>query len=126
MPTVEELGDEIFSQGKGGGFSWLQEHFDPNYMAAWFVPSIKDAAVVNTGISRWHNFYIAGLDWLVQNIANFKLGKYTDIGAFCYINDITTSGWLFSGIDAWSWVTNGSKDNAQALGEFGSKRGSGE
>lgn len=80
MFMLRSLGDEIFSQGKGGGFSWLQEHFDPNYMAAWFVPSIKDAAVVNTGISRWHNFYIAGLDWLVQNIGID--GVYIDDLAF--------------------------------------------
>ncbi len=25
-------------------------------------------------------------NWLVQNVENFKLGKYTDIGAFSYIN----------------------------------------
>ena len=25
-------------------------------------------------------------NWVVQNIANFELGKFTDIGAFCYIN----------------------------------------
>ncbi len=25
-------------------------------------------------------------NWIVQNTDNFKLGKYTDIGAFCYIN----------------------------------------
>lgn len=80
MFMLRSLGDEIFSQGKGGGFSWLQEHFDPNYMAAWFVPSLKDAAVVNTGISRWHNFYIAGLDWLVQNVGID--GVYIDDLAF--------------------------------------------
>ncbi len=77
---LRSLGEEIFSYGKGGGFSWLQEHLDPNYMAAWFVPSINDAAIVNTGISRWHNFYIAGLDWLVNNVGID--GVYIDDLAF--------------------------------------------
>uniref|UniRef100_UPI003217A951 glycoside hydrolase domain-containing protein n=1 Tax=uncultured Draconibacterium sp. TaxID=1573823 RepID=UPI003217A951 len=77
---LRSLGEEIFSYGKGGGFSWLQEHLDPNYMAAWFVPSIKDAAVVNTGISRWHNFYIEGLNWLVKNVGID--GVYIDDLAF--------------------------------------------
>ncbi len=66
--ALRSLGDEIFSTGSGGGYSWLQEHLDTNYIAAWFVPSLKDAAIVNRGISRWHNFYIEGLNWLVDNI----------------------------------------------------------
>lgn len=77
---LRSLGDEIFSQGKGGGFSWLQEHLDQNYIAAWFVPELKDAAVVNTGISRWHNFYVEGLNWLVNNIGID--GLYIDDVAF--------------------------------------------
>lgn len=77
---LRSLGDEIFSKGNGGGFSWLQEHLDPNYIAAWFVPELKDAAVVNTGISRWHNFYVEGLNWLVNNIGID--GLYIDDVAF--------------------------------------------
>ncbi|MCY1721805.1 DUF6067 family protein [Prolixibacteraceae bacterium Z1-6] len=77
---LRSLGDEIFSNAKGGGFSWLQEHLDQNYIAAWFVPSIKDAAIVNTGISRWHNFYIEGLNWLVKNVGID--GVYIDDLAF--------------------------------------------
>jgi hypothetical protein len=77
---LRSLNDEIFSQGKGGGFSWLQEHLDDNYIAAWFVPELKDAAVVNTGISRWHNFYVEGLNWLVNNMGID--GLYIDDVAF--------------------------------------------
>jgi hypothetical protein len=62
------LGDEIFSKGPGGGDSWLQEHLEGNYIAAWYVPEFKDAAVINSGMSRWHNYYIEGLDWLVRNM----------------------------------------------------------
>jgi len=77
---LRSLGNEIFSEGSGGGFSWLQEHLDSNYIAAWFVPTLQDAAVVNTGISRWHNFYIEGLNWLVKNVGID--GLYIDDLAF--------------------------------------------
>ncbi|MFZ4548541.1 MAG: glycoside hydrolase domain-containing protein, partial [Bacteroidales bacterium] len=43
------------------------EHLDTNYIAAWFVPELKDAAIVNSGVSRWHNFYVEGLNWLAIN-----------------------------------------------------------
>lgn len=66
--ALRSLGDEIFSPGPGGGYSWLQEHLDSSYIAAWFVPRLKDAAIVNSGMSRWHNYYLEGLNWLVQNI----------------------------------------------------------
>ena len=59
---------EIISRGKGGGFSWLQEHLDGDYIAAWHVPENRDAAVVDAGQSRWHNYYIEGLDWLARNV----------------------------------------------------------
>lgn len=66
--ALRSLGHEIFSEGKGNGYSWLQEHLDPDYIAAWFVEKYTDAAIVNTGVSRWHNFYVEGLNWLVQNV----------------------------------------------------------
>lgn len=68
MPALESLGHEVLSSGKGGGYAWLQEHMDGDYIAAWFVPEIKDAAVIDAGQSRWHNYYIEGLDWLARNI----------------------------------------------------------
>ena len=67
MFMLRSLGDEVLSHGKGNGFSWLQEHLDTNYIAAWFVPELKDAAIVNSGVSRWHNFYVEGLNWLAIN-----------------------------------------------------------
>ena len=63
---MRSLGHEIYSPGKGGGYSWLQEHIDSDYIAAWFVPELKDAAIVNSGMSRWHNYYVEGMNWLVQ------------------------------------------------------------
>jgi hypothetical protein len=65
--ALRSLGDEVLSSGPGGGFSWLQEHLGSDYIAAWHVPENKDAAIVNSGVSRWHNFYIEGLNWLVKN-----------------------------------------------------------
>lgn len=78
--ALRSLGGEIFSEGNGGGFSWLQEHLDQDYIGAWFVPQLKDAAIVNTGVSRWHNYYMEGLDWLVKNVGID--GLYIDDLAF--------------------------------------------
>ncbi|NWJ51612.1 MAG: hypothetical protein HXX14_12170 [Bacteroidetes bacterium] len=77
---LRSLGDEVLSHGKGNGFSWLQEHLDSNYIAAWFVPELKDAAIVNSGVSRWHNYYVEGLNWLTENVGID--GLYIDDVAF--------------------------------------------
>ncbi|WP_266158808.1 glycoside hydrolase domain-containing protein [Dyella silvatica] len=68
LPMLESLGHEVISAGKGGGFSWLQEHLNGDYIAAWHVPENRDAAIINAGQSRWHNYYIEGLDWLARNV----------------------------------------------------------
>ena len=77
---MRSLGHEIYSPGKGGGFSWLQEHVGSDYIAAWFVPELKDAAIVNSGMSRWHNYYVEGMNWLTQNVGID--GIYLDDVAF--------------------------------------------
>ncbi|MBL7847427.1 MAG: hypothetical protein JNL40_08170 [Cyclobacteriaceae bacterium] len=79
-PVMRSLGTEIYSPGPGGGFSWLQEHLADNYIAAWFVPELKDAAVINSGMSRWHNYYVEGMSWLVKNVGID--GIYLDDVAF--------------------------------------------
>lgn len=66
--ALRSLGSEIFSDGPGGGFSWLQEHLVSDYIAAWFVPELRDAAIINSGMSRWHNYYVEGLRWLVDKM----------------------------------------------------------
>ncbi|MFO7616068.1 MAG: DUF6067 family protein, partial [Bacteroidales bacterium] len=78
--ALKSLGAEILSEGPGGGYSWLQEHLDGNYIPAWFVPDLQDAAVINTGTSRWHNYYLEGLDWLVKQVGID--GLYIDDVAF--------------------------------------------
>jgi hypothetical protein len=77
---MRSLGHEIYSAGKGGGYSWLQEHLGDDYIAAWYVPEIKDADIVNSGMSRWHNYYVEGMNWLVQNVGID--GIYLDDVAF--------------------------------------------
>jgi hypothetical protein len=80
LQALRSLGDEVFAHGPGGGYSWLQEHLATDYIAAWFVPELKDAAIVNSGVSRWHNYYVEGLAWLVRNVGID--GLYLDDVAF--------------------------------------------
>lgn len=66
--AIRSLGAEVFSDGKGMGHSWLQEHLDTNYIAAWYCAETNDAAIINSGMSRWHNYYVEDMKWLVDNI----------------------------------------------------------
>ncbi|HEY8930228.1 MAG TPA: glycoside hydrolase domain-containing protein [Mucilaginibacter sp.] len=77
---MRSLGHEIYATGKGGGYSWLQEHVAGDYIAAWYVPEYKDAAIINSGMSRWHNYYVEGMNWLVHNVGID--GIYLDDVAF--------------------------------------------
>jgi hypothetical protein len=78
--ALRSLGDEIIADGPGKGGPWLQEHLDDHYITGWHVPEFDDSAVVTTGISRWHNFYVEGLHWLVENVGID--GLYLDDVAF--------------------------------------------
>ncbi len=80
LPVLRSLGDEVISPGPGGGSAWLQEHLEGPYLSAWHVPEIEDAAVVTSGVSRWHNHYVEGLDFLVRNLG--VDGLYLDDLAF--------------------------------------------
>lgn len=62
------LGHEIFPSGKGGGYPWLQEHLNGDYIPGWYTPRTNDAAIVDGGASRWHNYYVEGIHWLVKNV----------------------------------------------------------
>ena len=77
---LRSLGHEVFSTGKGQGYSWLQEHIHDDYIAAWFVPEFKDAAIINSGMNRWHNYYVEGMNWLVDDVGID--GIYLDDVAF--------------------------------------------
>jgi len=58
----------------------LQEHLGGDYIAAWYVPEQKDAAIINSGVNRWHNYYVEGMNWLVNNVGID--GIYLDDVAF--------------------------------------------
>ena len=77
---LRSLGDEVFADGPGGGHAWLQEHVGDHYVTGWVVPELHDIALVTSGVSRWHNFYVEGLDWLVKNVGID--GLYIDDVAF--------------------------------------------
>ncbi|HXI21932.1 MAG TPA: glycoside hydrolase domain-containing protein, partial [Gemmatimonadales bacterium] len=78
--ALRSLGHEIFAPGAGGGYSWLQEHVGGDYIAGWYVPELRDATLINSGVSRWHNYYIEGLDWLARKVGID--GLYIDDVAF--------------------------------------------
>ncbi|WP_299578037.1 glycoside hydrolase domain-containing protein [uncultured Sunxiuqinia sp.] len=70
--ALRSLGDEILGDGRGGGYPWLREHLVYGYRPQWyqwFPDKSADASVVNApGDSRWYNYYIEGLKWMVENI----------------------------------------------------------
>jgi hypothetical protein len=78
--ALRSLGDEVLSYGKGGGSSWLLEHLDQDYIAGWYVPELNDASLITNGVSRWHNYYVEGLNWLAKNVGID--GLYIDDVAF--------------------------------------------
>jgi hypothetical protein len=70
--ALRSLGNEIFAEGKGGGFPWLREHLISGYDVQWFnkINGYEecDASILTSGESRWYNYYIEGLRWLVKNL----------------------------------------------------------
>jgi hypothetical protein len=69
--ALRSLGTEVFTDGPGGGNSWLREHLVDHYAPAWhhvFPDGEVDAAIATTGLSRWHNYYLEGLAWLLKNV----------------------------------------------------------
>ena len=71
MWAVRSLNHEVFADGPGGGYTWLQEHLGTGYIPAWhcwFGGGDVCAALVTSGLSRWHNYYLEGLAWLLRNV----------------------------------------------------------
>ena len=79
--ALRSLGDEILVSGKNvhgdscpGGDAWLRKHLQTNYAPGWkrVVYSGKykgqaDVSILNNGMSRWNNYYLEGLKWLIDN-----------------------------------------------------------
>ena len=73
--TYEVMGDygaEAGSEDYYGGYPWLQEHLVAGYSWRWMMPTDApgepvDAAIATQPLSRWHNYYIEGLAWLIEH-----------------------------------------------------------
>ncbi len=53
------------------GGAWMCEHLVEGFVPAWqslLKDSEYDCAFAMTGLSRWHNYYIAGLEWLGRKL----------------------------------------------------------
>jgi hypothetical protein len=71
MWALRSLGHEIFAGGGGGGHTWLREHLVTDYAPWWFTfleDGTSDASIGISGASRWYNYYVEGLAWLLQNV----------------------------------------------------------
>jgi hypothetical protein len=84
--ALRSLGDEVFSgaaapflanvqMDQGTGFPWLREHLVAGYYKAWRTWGTydTDAAISQRALSRWHNYYIEGLDWLLREKCFYSL-----------------------------------------------------
>ena len=68
--ALRSLGHEIFKEGEGYGTPWHHEHLIDDYAPAWYteLPNCTaDAALVLTSFSRWINYYLEGLRWMLEN-----------------------------------------------------------
>jgi len=68
--ALRSLGHEVFAAGPGMGDAWLTEHLGGDFMGAWRHPlegDEVDAAILTSGMSRWHNYYLEGLDYLLRH-----------------------------------------------------------
>jgi hypothetical protein len=86
--AARSLGNEILHTGGGGGYPWLREHLVSDYVPQWYHRFLDftmpdgisaDAAILTAeGETRWFNYYVEGLRWLVKN---------TDIDGI-YLDDV--------------------------------------
>ncbi len=68
--ALHSLNHEIMAAGPGGGAPWLCEHLVEDYWPAWYAEyslSMTDAAWVTSPQSRWINYYLEGLRWMLEN-----------------------------------------------------------
>lgn len=68
--ALKSLNHEIFTEGVGYGLPWHCEHLIDDYKPAWYTElpgETSDAALVLSGFSRWINYYLEGLRWMLEN-----------------------------------------------------------
>jgi glycosyl hydrolase family 123 len=74
--ALRSLGHEVLAPGSdvefaGTGYPWLREHLVRDFAPSWyqhFADGNACASIVNQGASRWYNYYVEGLGWLVKNV----------------------------------------------------------
>ncbi|MBQ0105031.1 MAG: hypothetical protein KBT47_03220, partial [Armatimonadetes bacterium] len=81
--ALRSLGDEIYSDsgiiydaqggtvlkdGSGGGHPWVAEHLKDDYVPGWYCWLGEDhcQAVCTRFVSRWMNYYVCGMDFLMK------------------------------------------------------------
>ena len=65
---ADQFTDQRPPQGLTGG-AWLCEHLRDGYMPAWHCTLAgggEDLSIATVGLSRWHNYYLEGLGWLLR------------------------------------------------------------
>jgi len=66
---VDPYTDEIVPEKLPGGYAWLREHLGAGYIPAWRTAlggGDVDAAIATQYLSRWHNYYVEGMQWLMD------------------------------------------------------------
>lgn len=83
--ALRSLGSEIIHDGPGkdartlihpnGPNPWLVKNLSTHFIPAWFnafnegkYAGDMDISVITTPDSRWNNYYLEGLDWMIRNI----------------------------------------------------------
>lgn len=83
--ALRSLGGEVIHDGPGkdartlihknGPNEWLNKNLTTNFIPAWYnafregkYAGDMDISVITTPDSRWNNYYLEGLDWMIKNI----------------------------------------------------------
>lgn len=94
--ALRSLGDEVIHDGPGreartlihpnGPNSWLSENLGDHFIPAWFnafregkYRGEMDISVITTPDSRWNNYYLEGLQWMIRHYG--LRGVYIDDSA---------------------------------------------
>ena len=83
--ALRSLGTEVIHDGPGsetrtlihrnGPHEWLNKNLKTHFIPAWYnaftegkYAGYMDISVITTPDSRWNNYYLEGLDWMIKNL----------------------------------------------------------
>ncbi|MGN0214106.1 MAG: glycoside hydrolase domain-containing protein [Muribaculaceae bacterium] len=83
--ALRSLGSEVIHDGPGkdsrtlihpnGPHEWLNKNLGNHFIPAWYnafregkYAGDMDLSVITTPDSRWNNYYLEGLDWMIKNL----------------------------------------------------------